>query len=79
MKRNYKVGSKFRLSADALENYGQQYAGQVFTVRQWFDHHAPITAKDPHGHPGFDGGTGSCLYEADGLNFALYESEMELV
>jgi hypothetical protein len=81
MKRKFKVGSKFKLSADALDNYGSEYAGKVFTVRQWFDHHVKVSVhlpeNDPHGHPGFDEGAGSALYEAEELRFALYEWEME--
>jgi hypothetical protein len=32
MKTKYKAGSKFKLTADALENYGAQYADKAFTV-----------------------------------------------
>jgi hypothetical protein len=79
MRRSFDIGDKFQLSAEALENYGQKYAGKVFVVRQWFDHYVPSSrmAQDTHGHPGFDACAGSALYEADGLNFALYEREME--
>lgn len=72
----YKVGDTFVLSPDALENYGEQYADKVYKVRQWFSHYAPPGSNDPHGHPGYDEGAGGRMYEADGLNFALYDWEM---
>lgn len=79
--RTYKVGSRFRLSADALDNYGRRYAGKIYKVRSVFDHWVPVEhmQRDRTGHHGFDESAGSCLYEADGLNFALYEWEMERV
>lgn len=79
MKRAFKIGDKFKLSADALENYGEQYADKVFRVDAWFDHYAKLGSNDPHGHPGFDAGAGSPLYETKDLSFAVYEWEMEKV
>jgi hypothetical protein len=77
MKRQYKVGAKFKLTEDAVENYGEQYRDKVFSVSKWFDHYTPIHyAADAHGHPGFDTSAGSPLYEANDLHFALYEQEM---
>ena len=82
MKRKYSIGSRFKLSLDALENYGCQYQDKVFTVSHWSDHYAkpglccgdnPI---DPHGHPGFDESAGSPIYDAHELSFSVYEWEM---
>jgi hypothetical protein len=77
MKRNYRIGDKFTMSENALENYGQKYAGQVFTVRQWYDHYVPASQMqgDTHGHPGFDSSADSAIYGSE-LNFDLYEWEM---
>lgn len=77
MKRGYNIGDKFRLSPNAIENYGDKYLGRKFTVSGWFSHYAKPGSCDPHGHPGFDKYAGSCLYESESLNFAVYEWEME--
>lgn len=76
--RTYKIGDRFKLSADALENYGAQYTNQVFTVRQWYDHYVPAKdmLNDPHGHPGFDDGAGTAIYGSE-LKFDVYEWEMD--
>jgi hypothetical protein len=76
---HYRKGASFKLSDDALDNYGEEYRDTVFIVNGVFTHAVPVSkmADDPTGHPGFDECAGSALYEADGLNFALYEWEME--
>ena len=75
----YRVGSKFKLTSDAIDNYGNEYADKVFTVRAVYTHYVPVArmANDPTGHPGFDPSGGSPLYGSDELNFDLYEWEME--
>ena len=79
MQKNYKVGNKFKLSSDALENYGVQYADKVFTVKAWYDHYVPTSnpnwQSDTHGSPGFDESAGSALYGSE-LPFDVYEWEM---
>jgi len=80
LRRTFKVGDKFTLKAGETDQYPEEYHnGRVFTVSGVFDHHVPAKDmhNDPTGHPGFDGGSGSCLYEADDLPFALYDWEME--
>ena len=72
MQRNYQAGSKFKLTDDAVENYGAKYAGRVFVIREWFNH----VGNDAHGHQGFDSSAGSAIYESDGMPFAVYEWEM---
>lgn len=72
MKRNFDIGDEFILSENALENYGEKFRGKIFVVREWFDH----VGTDTHGHLGFDTGASSCLYEADGMGFAVYEWEI---
>ena len=78
IKRSYNVGDKFRMSPDALENYGAQYEGKTFTVAYWCDHYAKPGSGDVHGHPGFDSAAGTAIY-GSALNFDLYEWEMERV
>ncbi len=73
------VGERFKLTSDALDNYGEKYSSKVFTVRQWFNRHMPVGKCGTHDHPGYDGSTCDLLYEADGLNIAVYGWEMEKV
>jgi hypothetical protein len=80
--RNYSIGSKFKLTADAVDNYGAKYADRTFTVTKWATHHGKPSEccgdnpSDPHGHPGFDGSAGSAIYDAAELPFSVYEWEM---
>lgn len=62
-----KVGSKFKLTGDAIENYGQKYKDEVFTVSKIY------TSKREH--PGFDSSAGSYLYGSE-FSFDLYSWEM---
>lgn len=70
------------LTSEALENYGDKFAEKVFTVCHVATGY--MKAEDffargrPDGfHPGFDGSSGSALYDADGLYFSVYEWEMQ--
>jgi hypothetical protein len=82
--KKLRKGSKFRLTEDAIENYGEEYRDKVFTVLQWFDRcclpdlmHLPA---NKHGHPGYeDDGSGRILYDAEELNFSVYDWEIEPV
>jgi hypothetical protein len=69
MKANFRVGMKFILTDDAIENYGEEYRDKVYKVRGVF--------KSVKEHRGFDEGVGQPLYEADNLPFAVYEYEIE--
>jgi len=77
----FEIGERFTLSQEALDNYGQQYAGHVFIIRQYYDHESLTieSEDDPHGHFGFDsegsGGT-ECLYSST-FPTDLYEFEMK--
>jgi hypothetical protein len=69
MKTKYKAGSKFKLTADALENYGAQYADKAFTVTSVSTAYMPAEEfyrrGKPEGfHPGFDSSAGCALYDA---------------
>lgn len=79
MKPRYSKGDTVKMTRDALENYGAEYAGKVYEIGQWYDHYVPqrlMKNNDPHGHPGYDAATGDCLYHLKGLNFDLYEWEL---
>jgi hypothetical protein len=68
MKAKLKIGSKFTLTDNALENYGEKYRDQVFTVS-----HVATSVKD---HPGYDAVAGGALYDATELPFSVYDCEI---
>jgi hypothetical protein len=74
----FRIGQAFKLSPDALENYGNQHSGKVYHVRAVYIHYVPVAqmASDSTGHPGFDSNGGSPLYGSE-LPFDLYAWEME--
>ena len=76
IQKAYRIGDTFKLSNDALDNYGEQYRDKVFTVKGVYDHYNKSPwGSDPTGHPGFDESAGSALYGSE-LNFDVYEWEM---
>jgi hypothetical protein len=81
IKARLRKGDKFRLTADALDNYGPKYADRTFTVSHVSTAYMPAAefyAKGrPDGfHPGFDESAGCALYDADELTFSVYEWEV---
>ncbi len=82
-KREFRIGQKFILSEDAIENYGEKYRGAVFHIAQWFDHRCSVweLENDAHGHPDYDSASGDCLYEAkeDSCPGALYDREIKTI
>lgn len=65
-----KIGEKFTLTNDAVENYGEEYRDKVFTVSH--------VATSQEGHRGYDDSMeGMALYDAEELNFSVYEYEVE--
>jgi hypothetical protein len=72
----FKIGSTFKLTESAIENYGEQYRDKVFMVHSYFTHYAKPGSNKPYGHPGFVEQAGSYLYETNDLKFALYDWEM---
>lgn len=64
-----KVGDWFNIISDN-ENYDNS------RNRPWQVNHVARSTKD---HPGYDSGVGGPLYDAEGLNFSLYEYEVEQV
>ena len=77
-----KIGDKFELTEDALENYGAEYKDKVFTVSHVATAYMPAKefyAKgSPNGfHPGYDNGVkGQSLYDSEELNFSVYDWEV---
>lgn len=78
-----RIGQKFKLTANAVENYGEEYRDRVFQVTRAYDHYAPPGSGHPTGHPGFDAGAGKRLYEfkdaitGEDMEFAVYSWEMK--
>lgn len=72
MKIKYEQGDEFKLTENALANYGEKHRDKIFTISEWFDH----CGTDEHGHPGFDECAGSAIYDIEELEFSLYEWEM---
>lgn len=77
----HKVGDSIQLTANALDNYGQQYAGKTFRVSHVATRSMPAAefyakGKPAGYHPGFDAGAGCALYDCDGLGFSVYEWEI---
>lgn len=67
-----KIGDTFKLTNDALDNYGEEYRDRVFTVSH--------VAKSKSDHPGYDeSANGMALYDAEGFNNSVYEYEVEEV
>jgi hypothetical protein len=56
-----KIGDKFKLTADAIENYGEEFKNRWFTVEY-------IDTFTNEGAP---------LYDAKELNFSVYDWEIE--
>lgn len=78
----YKIGTKVRMTKDALENYGEEYRGNEFTVTRVATKYMPsgeFYAKgEPTGyHPGYDDAAGGLpLYDFEELEFSLYSWEV---
>lgn len=84
IKARLRIGSTFRLTPDALENYGAKYANQTFTVSHVSTAYMPAAefyakGKPTGYHPGFDESAGCALYDAEELTFSVYEWEIEAV
>lgn len=77
-RRSYRVGDKFNLSPDALDNYG--VVAGPYTIRAVYTHYCKPgrMEQDPTGHPGFDSSAHSALYGSE-LPFDVYEWEMKHV
>ena len=66
------MGSKFELTREAVEHYGEVYGDRVFTVTHVVDENS--------NHPAFDNALkGMKLYSADGLPYSVYDYEVKEV
>jgi hypothetical protein len=77
----FQIGDHFRIQASAIEErVHYQELGispdAIYMVEQWFNHKAPLSADDPHGHPDFDQEDMNCSYTAQGLPILIHEWEM---
>jgi hypothetical protein len=74
-------GSRFVLTADAVENYGEEHRGVVYEVTDVYREYG----RGPGQHLGYDGTNREGLYEfkrvSDGepMQFAVYSWEMRRV
>lgn len=67
-----KSGDKFKLTKDAIQHYGVQYAGKIFTVSH--------VARNHNDHPGYDSSMkGQRLYDAEELKFSVYDYEVRKI
>lgn len=78
----HKIGDRIQMTADAIANYGTQYAGQTFTITSVATAYMPAAQFYAQGrpagyHPGFDSSTGCALYDCANLNMSLYEWEIK--
>lgn len=75
-KPRFRVGNRFNLSKDAVDNYC--VSPGPYTVHAVYTHYCKPAdmAHDLSGHPGFDSAGGSCLYGSE-LPLDVYEWEME--
>ncbi len=82
IKPRLRVGLRFRLTSNALDNYGPQYAERIFTVSAVATAYMPAAefyakGKPAGFHPSFDEAAGCALYDAEELAFSVYEWEIE--
>ena len=85
------TGNKFKLTEDAIKNYGDQWRDIVFRVTSWANKYTPANvyfanpSAYPHSHPGYDSDVGGRLYDAEPLdtdlewNCSVYDWEVEPV
>lgn len=79
----FRVGDHVKMTDDALENYGEKYRDEVFTITSVSTKYMPskqfFAQGKPEGyHPGYDEGmNGQGLYDLDGFNSSLYDYELE--
>ena len=77
-----KIGDKCKMTKDAIDNYGQKYAGKIFTVESVSTKYMAASeffARDkPSGyHPGYDeAANGKPLYDLVELDFSLHYWEV---
>ena len=81
---SFSIGEKVKMTKDALDNYGQEYAEKILIIESKANKYMcaeQFFAKGkPEGyHPGYDnaGMPGVWLYDCEGLTFSLYDWELE--
>lgn len=77
-----RVGSKVRMSLDALDNYGWEYESVTLTITHVATKSMPakefFELGQPSGyHPGYDDAAeGQALYDFEEIDFSLYDWEI---
>ncbi len=66
----FQIGDRFRIQEPGIS------PDTIYTVEQWFNHRAPLSADDPHGHPDFDQESMNCIYTTNGLPTLINEWDM---
>lgn len=75
-------GDKFKLTNEAIQNYGEKFSGKIFTVSHVATKYMPASEfyqkGQPEGfHPGYDNSIpNEPLYDAKELNFSVYHWEI---
>jgi hypothetical protein len=82
MRCRFGMGSRVRMTLEALENYGYEHSGRVFVVEHVATRYMPtkrfFRLGMPSGcHLGFDEASGSVLYDLEGFESSLYDWELE--
>jgi len=80
--KRFHVGSRVRMSEDAIQNYGEKYRDMSFVVTHVATKYMPakefFASGNPQNyHPGFDESSDCALYDLNGLNMSLYDWELE--
>ncbi len=80
---SFSIGTKVKMSDNALENYGQEYKDKILIIESKANKYMPaekfFAMGKPEGyHPGYDnaGMPGVWLYDCEDLNFSLYDWEL---
>lgn len=78
------IGSKVRMTEDAIENYGEEYRNRILIVESISWKYMPakefFAKNKPDGyHPGYDEGAGGKLYDFENFNSSLYSWEIKQV
>lgn len=82
---SFKIGQTVRMSGDAIDNYGTDYANKPLKIISKSNKYMPAeqfyAQNMPKGyHPGYDEGMkGQYLYDFEGLDFSLYDWELEFI
>jgi len=69
IEQRYEVGDEVELTDNAIQNYGSKYRGKTFRVED-------VYTSDRE-HRGYDSSSQAALYSLQGLNFDVYDWELQ--